>query len=256
MTAAEKRAARRARVLQGSESRLKLVTGQISALKVGDSVLEHDMDAALNELLDATDGVTAAPAAVELVAKEAMATPDAQFAPRPDPAQRRRDAALRRQKKEVVVEQLLAARQSVLGSPTAPQVAANAALTSKDDTGASMTKAIAKPVAPATFSRHALALKLLTFTEKAIALLLIAAALYLGGCRCIHCIQVYKTMCIFSGSNVFMHVWVIAVTKDLGTIATDLDVKDPILLSYQELLVQGQPLAMIRQRMEREQVRR
>ncbi|TYZ59742.1 hypothetical protein PybrP1_009817 [[Pythium] brassicae (nom. inval.)] len=224
MTAAEKRAARRARVLQGGESRLKLVTGQISTLKEGDAALEHEMDAALRELLGATDGVTADESAAK---EEALPTPDTQFAPRPDPAQRRRDAALRRQKKEAVVEQLLAPRQSVTPaaqSATAPQVAAEATVASMSDAAAPATKAATKPAAPVAFSRHALALKLLTFEEKAIALLLIAAALYL------------------------------AVTTDLGSIATDLDAQNPILVSYQDLLAQGLPLASIRQRMEREQL--
>lgn len=46
-----------------------------------------------------------------------------------------------------------------------------------------------------------------------------------------------------------------ALTIDLRSIATDLDVRDQILISYQELLTQGLPLAAIRQQMEREQVR-
>lgn len=45
------------------------------------------------------------------------------------------------------------------------------------------------------------------------------------------------------------------MTIDLRSIATDLDAKDQILISYQELLAQGLPLDSIRQQMEREQVR-
>lgn len=45
------------------------------------------------------------------------------------------------------------------------------------------------------------------------------------------------------------------MTIDLRSIATDLDAKDQILITYQELLAQGLPLDSIRQQMEREQVR-
>lgn len=45
------------------------------------------------------------------------------------------------------------------------------------------------------------------------------------------------------------------MTIDLRSIVTDLDTKDQILISYQELLAQGLPLDSIRQQMEREQVR-
>lgn len=176
MTAAEKRAARRARVLAGGENRLKLVTGQIASLKEGDAALEQEMDAALGELLSATDGSEAGEATATTDATPAAIASDVKFAPRPDPAQRRRDAALRRQKKEEVVEQLLAPRQST-AAPLAPHE--NTA-PERDTAGAAKKTVAAKPAAPPTFSRHSLALKLLTLEEKAIALLLVAAALYLG----------------------------------------------------------------------------
>uniref|UniRef100_K3W838 Transmembrane protein n=4 Tax=Globisporangium ultimum TaxID=2052682 RepID=K3W838_GLOUD len=235
LTAAEKRAARRARVLQGGENRLKLVTGQISTLKEGDSAksaLNKEMDDALNELLGATEDSSAKSSTTN--AKEGCSETEAsdgatggvpadpRFALRPDPAQRRRDAALRRQKKEAVVQELLApltaTTQSKAGITNAE--APSPAAAAKETTNVVPKSSTAK--APATFSRHAFALRLHALEEKAILLVIFAAAVYL------------------------------AMTIDLQSISTDIDAKDQILLSYQELLAQGLPLDSIRQQMERE----
>lgn len=178
LTAAEKRAARRARVLQGGENRLKLVTGQISTLKESEaSTLDKDMDSALNELLDATeDSKSASNTASEQ--QEAEAAADPRFALRPNPAQRRREAALRRQKKEVIVQELLAPLAATKSVTTEPTVAAATSASSK------VVSTVLEPTkAPATLSRHSLALKLHTFEEKAILLVILAAAVYLGELR-------------------------------------------------------------------------
>ncbi|KAI9992693.1 hypothetical protein PInf_014560 [Phytophthora infestans] len=103
LTAAEQRAARRARVLQGSESRLKLLKGQISSLKTPSDTnesLEQQMDDEVEELV-ASD------------AKPAEPPTELKIPPRVDPAQRRRDAAARRRSKEQMV-------QDILGKETSP----------------------------------------------------------------------------------------------------------------------------------------
>lgn len=223
LTAAEKRAARRARVLQGGESRLKLVTGQIASLKeterAASSAHEHDkldkeMDSALNELLGATDGARAAGDCSE--GDVAKAQPDqehgqeqqgtdqdagdasglsARVALRPDPAQRRREAALRRQKKEAIVEQLLAPVQSASASTAAVSTtSASSASSASVASDAVMTAPKPGKAAAATPSRHALTLKLHAFEEKAIVLVLLAAAVYLGTSRAVRadCCRVWR----------------------------------------------------------------
>lgn len=177
LTAAEKRAARRARVLAGGENRLKLVTGQISTLKESESTasaLDKEMDNALNELLDATEDSMSASNASE---QEQEAEADPRFALRPNPAQRRREAALRRQKKEAIVEELLAPLTAAKSATTEPASATATASASFSE----VAKTAPKPTkAPATFSRHSMALKLHVFEEKAILLVILAAAVYLG----------------------------------------------------------------------------
>ncbi|KAF1317709.1 hypothetical protein FI667_g14517, partial [Globisporangium splendens] len=245
LTAAEKRAARRARVLQGGENRLKLVTGQISTLKEGssaESAFNKEMDDALNELLGATDDSNTKSTSASVREEQSKtgagggatggAAADPRFALRPDPAQRRRDAALRRQKKEAVVQELLAPLTATTQSraEVTNTTVLSPAVAAKETTNVVPKSTTAK--APATFSRHAFALRLHSLEEKAITLVIFAAAVYLG----------------------FNYAfWLAAaMTIDLQSISTDLDAKDQILLSYQELLAQGLPLDSIRQQMERE----
>lgn len=181
LTAAEKRAARRARVLAGGENRLKLVTGQISTLKESGSgnaasALDKEMDSALNELLDATEDTKSASKANDDQEQEAEVETDSRFSLRPDPAQRRREAALRRQTKEAIVQELLAPLTATKNITTEPTVATATSASSSE-----VATTAPKPAkASATFSRHSMALKLHAFEEKAILLVILAAAVYLG----------------------------------------------------------------------------
>lgn len=181
LTAAEKRAARRARVLQGSESRLKLVTGQIASLKAegpgAEAALERQLDAGVDELLstedagaDVRDGAAAA----------ADETKELKLPARVDPAQRRRDAALRRKRKEAAVQELLSGGR---GDSVGESVGDGEAAAEDSEEGpAQEVAATVKPKAkaPATFSRHSLALQLQLAQDKVVALAIMAAAVYIG----------------------------------------------------------------------------
>lgn len=161
LSAAEKRAARRARVLQGSEDRLKLVTGQISSLKDDGeaTTVQRQLDAGIDELLRSEGGV--APAE--------MSVPT-----RVDPAQRRRDAALRRKKKEAAVEAMLGGADKDHARSDETESSPVAA---KPEASAPTPKAKAEPA----FSRHALALRLQVVQDKVVAFALLTAAVYIGG---------------------------------------------------------------------------
>ncbi|KAE9035161.1 hypothetical protein PR003_g487 [Phytophthora rubi] len=166
-TAAEKRAARRARVLQSSESRLKLLKGQVSSLKTPEPTLEQQLDEGVDELLTGGSDASA----------EGTETPptELQIPQRVDPAQRRRDAAARRRRKEKMVQQMLG---------TEPQEVEQVTL----NKGSTEHKAPMTPLpAPAastsaalepTLSRHSTALKLLAMEEKLVLLLIVAAAVF------------------------------------------------------------------------------
>jgi hypothetical protein len=182
LTAAEKRAARRARVLQGSESRLKLVTGQIASLNAegssAEAAVERQLDAGVDELLstaeadaEASDGGGAA------AVSEAK---DLKLPARVDPAQRRRDAALRRKRKEAAVQELLSGGRSDSVGESSGDGKAAVGDSEKEhpQEAAATTKTRAK--APATFSRHSLALQLQLAQDKVVALVIMAAAVYIG----------------------------------------------------------------------------
>ncbi|OQR82194.1 hypothetical protein THRCLA_11057 [Thraustotheca clavata] len=86
---ADARAARKARIIASQEKRLKFVTGQADTLKPSNDPQQDTLDAMAREL--------------EVETKEELAMPSV----RVDPAQRRRDAALRRQKQQEKVNERL-----------------------------------------------------------------------------------------------------------------------------------------------------
>ncbi|KAG6963267.1 hypothetical protein JG687_00006666 [Phytophthora cactorum] len=209
LTAAEKRAARRARVLQSGESRLKLLKGQISSLKTPadtNESLEQQLDDGVDELL-ASDSEPAEPPT------------ELKIPPRVDPAQRRRDAAARRHRKEQMVQEML--------SNKAPANEVKEQETPTDqENSQKLPEALVSPstATEPTFSRHSTALKLHSLEEKLVLLLIVAAA-------------VYTALCM-----------------DLRSIAASLAADDQLFVSYQDLITRGVPMESIRQQFEREQV--
>ncbi|KAF4127722.1 hypothetical protein GN958_ATG23088 [Phytophthora infestans] len=209
LTAAEQRAARRARVLQGSESRLKLLKGQISSLKTPSDTnesLEQQMDDNVEELV-ASD------------AKPAEPPTELKIPPRVDPAQRRRDAAVRRRSKEQMV-------QDILGKETSPSEVEQQDTPTDQKKPQKLPESLTAPsTAPEpTYSRHSTALKLHSLEEKLVLLLVVAGAVYA------------------------------AVCMDLRSIAASLAADDQLFVSYQDLITKGVPMESIRQQFEREQV--
>ncbi|OWZ02446.1 Transmembrane protein [Phytophthora megakarya] len=156
LTAAEKRAARRARVLQDSEGRLQLLKGQIASLKTPSdehAALEQQLDEGVDELLSSNPEASGTP----------TESSELKIPSRVDPAQRRRDAAARRRKKEQMVEEMLEPKTPKQEIP---------------EIGALSTESANET----TFSRHSTALKLHVLEEKLVLLLLVAAAVYVAAC--------------------------------------------------------------------------
>jgi hypothetical protein len=151
LTTSEKRAARRARVLQSGDDRLKLLKGQLQSLKTPAD--EQKLDDGVNELLAEASEPSGAPAELKIP-------------PRVDPAQRRRDAAARRRKKEKMVQQMLGQE------PQDEQGQGQEA--SEQPIKAEASVSTSGP----TYSRHSTALKLLKLEEKLVLFLLVLAAVY------------------------------------------------------------------------------
>lgn len=171
MTAAEKRAARRARVLQGGESRMRLVTGQISSLK-DEPGAELPLEQQQVERELETE-------ASDLVAESGGGAAELKVPTRVDPAQRRRDAAARRKRKEEAVQELLGGKKAeeVTKEEESGEVEKVKKLVEKKDVEK-------EKESTATFSRHSLALQLQVAQDKAVALVLVVAAVYVGEILC------------------------------------------------------------------------
>lgn len=215
LSAAEKRAARRARVLQGGDSRLKLLKGQISSLKTPTdepsvTSLEQQLDEGVDELL-------APESDAETSQTSAEPRTDLQIPSRVDPAQRRRDAAARRRRKEKMVQEMLGNKTE--GAAALETTQETAELPPKELPAAALVATI-EP----TFSRHSTALKLHSLEEKLVLLLIVAAA-----------------VCA-------------AVCMDLRSITASLAADDQLFVSYQDIIAKGVPMESIRQQFEREQV--
>ncbi|CAI5701040.1 hypothetical protein KXD40_008621 [Peronospora effusa] len=212
LSAAEKREMRRARILQGSKSRLKLLEGHIATLKTPSdessvTSLETQLDEGVEELLAHNlDVKTSQPI------KEKQT--EIEIPKRVDPAQRRRDAAVRRRTKEKIV-------QEILGHKT-KEVAAHQ--TSQETVALQSKEALPAAVAEPTFSRRLTALKLCSLEEKLVLLLIVAAAVYA------------------------------AVSMDLSSITATLVADDYLFVEYQNLVAKGVPMDSIWQQLEREQV--
>ncbi|CAI5740424.1 unnamed protein product [Peronospora destructor] len=198
LSAAEKRAVRRARILQGSESRLKLLEGRIATLKTPSdkasvTSLETRLDEGVEEFLahnlnsETAQPVTEKQTEIDIPPK------------RVDPAQRRRDAAVRRRRKEKIVQEILGHKTEEVAALQTSQK--TIALHPKDV----LPAAVAEP----TFSRHLTALKLRLLEEKLVLLLIVAAAVYA------------------------------AVSMDLSSITATLVADDQLLADYQNLIAKG-----------------
>ncbi|KAI9912568.1 hypothetical protein PsorP6_006709 [Peronosclerospora sorghi] len=167
MSAAEKRAARRARVLQGSERRLKLLSGQISSVEIPtDDLSAKAMKTRLvgsGERLDQDSNSEASPTSTKSQKEEL------QIPTRVDPAQRRRDAAERRRRKEKMVQEVLNRKTDADGG-----------WEMTNETGVEAKAVSADGKNDPTCSRHLTSLRLSTLEEKLVLLLIIAAAVYCG----------------------------------------------------------------------------
>ncbi|CAH0474059.1 unnamed protein product [Peronospora belbahrii] len=213
LSATEKRAARRARVLQGSESRLKLVKGEIPTLKAPSDELdamslETQLDNDVDELVADTLDSKALPQKKEI-----------EILKRVDTVQRRRDAADRRRRKEILVQEMLDDKKEDVTALKTPQETTE--LHRQEILPASGSTL---GVTEATVSRHSTALKLHLLGEKLVLLLIVAAAFYAALCM------------------------------DLSSITASLVAKDQLFVGYQDLIAKGVPLDFIRQHFEREQV--
>ncbi|KAG7382056.1 hypothetical protein PHYBOEH_010625, partial [Phytophthora boehmeriae] len=216
LTAAEKRAARRARVLRGGESRLQLLKGQISSLQQPQDALERQLDEAAAELLTG-DGESGAEASGAVCAEPS----GLEIPQRVDPAQRRRDAAARRRKKEKLVQEMLgtAAAGETGGAANSEETEAAELLQQAQKRAESRADG-----STAVFSRHSLALKLQVVEEKLVLLLIVGVAVY------------------------------VALAMDLRAIAASLVADDQLFVSYQDLIAKGVSMDAIRQQFEREQL--
>ncbi|KAK1941198.1 hypothetical protein P3T76_007064 [Phytophthora citrophthora] len=163
LTAAEKRAARRARVLQGGESRLQLLKGQIASIKSpatdSEPSVEQKLDEGVDELLADDEGLKEPPTELNIPS-------------RVDPAQRRRDAAVRRRRKEQMVQEMLGNRTSTTTQETSTD----------QEKPKEVQETVVTPSAEPTFSRHSTALKLHSLEEKLVLLLIVLAAGYAAVC--------------------------------------------------------------------------
>ncbi|KAG1713011.1 hypothetical protein DVH05_000740 [Phytophthora capsici] len=205
LTAAEKRAARRARVLQGGESRLQLLKGQIASIKSpppdAEPSVEQKLDEGVDELLAADEDLKEPPTELNIPT-------------RVDPAQRRRDAAVRRRRKEKMVQEMLGNK-----APAPAQVKLTDQEKPKE-----MQETVGTSSVEPTFSRHSTALKLHSLEEKLVLLLIVLAAGYA------------------------------AVYMDMRSITASLVADDQLFVSYQDLIAKGVPMESIRQQFEREHV--
>ncbi|KAJ0404916.1 hypothetical protein ATCC90586_001024 [Pythium insidiosum] len=259
LSAAEKRAARRAKVLQGGERRLKLLTGEVSTLKEKDDrrTIEQAMDESVDELLQSTDvdvdgdvdGDGDGDAAVEseeppMAVEESSV--NVKFPPRVDPAQRRRDAAARRRKKESMVQEMLG--DSAVAHATSTPAAAAEGTTMPAQTLPKEIAVKGATVDPA-FSRHTVALQLQSAEEKLIVLAIVVAALYFAVTMDLHNVMTGEDggvfICLYHG-----------VLTDTPTVhlMKDVILGDPRVISYRQLFQQGVSVDSIRQQMQRENV--
>ncbi|KAF0694877.1 Aste57867_14278 [Aphanomyces stellatus] len=209
MAESDARAARRARILASQEKRLKYVTGQADSLKK--SAEEEHEDKTLDDMV-----AELAPSDADKAEGLVMPTT------RVDPAQRRRDAALRKQQQQAKMEERLnAAPESAAPVASAPTPTPTPATT---DVYASMASA----AAPASTQASPELLKLAKARQDhlfykieqwGVALVLLVAAVVLGGLMNIEGL-----------------------------------VPDPRLKDVEEMLARGFSLDSIKQQMERDNV--
>ncbi|CAI5728352.1 unnamed protein product [Hyaloperonospora brassicae] len=214
LSAAEKRAARRARVLQGSASRLQLVTGQITALAASSdasSVASSGPKAHSTDVDEAVD----APSDLHVVSPEAPVAVPTPFV-RVDQVQRRRDAAARRR------QQQAKSHEETRGGVDASEPRDSEAIRSvvRQNQLAETVSSAERSVKSA--SLHGRALTLFLLEEKLVLLLIIATALYA------------------------------AVNMDVRSIMANMaTTNDLVDVSYDDLLASGVPVESIRHQLER-----
>uniref|UniRef100_M4BZF2 Uncharacterized protein n=1 Tax=Hyaloperonospora arabidopsidis (strain Emoy2) TaxID=559515 RepID=M4BZF2_HYAAE len=211
-SAADKRAARRARVLQGSKSRLQLVTGEISTLKPSSDESNSDISILKSQVPD-FDGEVETNSESLVPSSEPPPAVPIPFV-RVDQAQRRRDAAVRRRQKEKNQQEESGRVDAIEPEKFEPiesvreQQLFGTALSS----GSSNKRA----------SSHGMALKLFLLEEKLVLLLIIATALYA------------------------------AVNMDVSLIMAKMARNNELVnVSYDDLLASGVPMESIRQQLER-----
>lgn len=228
LTAAEKRAARRARVLNHGESRIKLLTGEISSLKEEQEASKKAVEQVTSETKQMEEKSRDDQTMGRAACSDDGSSSGAKFPARVDPAQRRRDAAARRKKKEAVVNEILGSSEQK----------ATDGDTDEQDAFKEKLEGISKPVPEVSlqptsgakgeqaFTRHTQALRLRSVEEYLILALLFGGAVYL------------------------------AMNISLKAFVTDISIakQSQLLASYQQLITQGVPVDSIRQQMERENV--
>ncbi|KAH9117308.1 hypothetical protein AeMF1_008916 [Aphanomyces euteiches] len=197
-------AARKARILASQEKRLKYVTGQADSLKKTEEEAHEDktLDEMANELHP------------EKQEKEGLVMPTV----RVDPAQRRRDAALRKEKQQAKVEERLNTTETspVATPPPVQDIYAAMEISASTSTPASTTSTSSELVKLAKAKQDLFFYKL---EQWSVALLLILGAVVLGS---------------------------VANTEYL--------VRDPRFQAVDDLLAQGFTLDAIKQQMERDNV--
>uniref|UniRef100_A0AAV1T2T4 Uncharacterized protein n=1 Tax=Peronospora matthiolae TaxID=2874970 RepID=A0AAV1T2T4_9STRA len=211
-SAADKRAARRTRVLQGSRSRLQLVTGEISTLKPPSDEFSSDISIPKSQVLDSRGEVETNSESLVPSSEPSPAVPIPLF--RVDQAQRRRDAAVRRRQKEKNQQEESGRVDAIEPGKSEPieSVREHQLFETASSAGCSSKRA----------SSHGMALKLSFLEEKLVLLLIIATALYA------------------------------AVNMDVSVIMAKMARNNELVdVSYDDLLASGVSMESIRQQLER-----
>ncbi|OQR87625.1 hypothetical protein ACHHYP_08518 [Achlya hypogyna] len=204
---ADARAQRRARILASQEKRLKYVTGQAAVLK---PTADPDHDA-LDDMAKELEN--------EAAAEKELVMPTV----RVDPAQRRRDAALRKQKQQEKLNERLGLNEATTDAAT-PATSTAPATTANESTEAPA------PIAPrsttdAAKSNYSRDVTLFKMEQAGALLVILVAAIVVG------------------------------LTLDLEGLAASVSLlSNPQYAAVQALLAQGIPIESVKQQLERDQV--
>jgi hypothetical protein len=181
LTAAERRAARRAKVLRGGEDRMKFLTGEVASLKP--KTEEQEIEEQLADAAEELTKNTKPEVDEEEVENEADTTEsnelDMIFPSRVDPVQRRRDAAARRKRKEAKIQELLASTEPIAKEKSTDASTAESTKKVEEAESVLSQKTLARS-SEISMKKVSLALRLSTIEENFIWLLTILTALLLG----------------------------------------------------------------------------